>query len=441
MSASSLRLRLAACLARYIQPGNRLCVGYSGGLDSSVLLHQLANLRQQFDFQLSAAHVHHGLSPDADAWAQHCTQVCRELAIPLTLHRVEVRRAGEGLEAAARDARYRVFAQLETDFLLLAQHQDDQAETVLLQLLRGAGMKGLAAMPEARTLFDRMILLRPWLAASRAEIAACALELGLNWIEDTSNDDQRLARNALRHGVLPALIARFPGASKAMAQAAVQFAEAAVLLDALADQDGRAAIVGSALDIPALRALPEPRARNVLRHFLELSGAPVQHDGLREALRQLCTARQDAQVRLLFGRYLLRRYRDRALIESLPDGASATPGDRLWHGESCLDLGASGFLLFHSVVGAGVNLSCDTVSIRLRQGGERMRSGVRRPRRTLKNLLREAGIPAWQRNVLPLVYCAENLVWTAGIGADSDHLVSSGQPGWLISWQPPNRAG
>jgi tRNA(Ile)-lysidine synthase len=441
MSASSLTLQLAACLARYLQPGCRLCVGYSGGLDSSVLLHQLANLRQQFDFQLSAVHVHHGLSPDADAWAQHCTQVCCELAIPLTLHRVEVRRAGEGLEAAARDARYRVFAQLDIDVLLLAQHQDDQAETVLLQLLRGAGMKGLAAMPEARGFSGRMILLRPWLAASRAEIAACAHELGLSWIEDASNVDQGLARNALRHGVLPALIERFPGASKALAQAAVQFAEAAVLLDELADQDGRAAIAGSELNIPALRALPEPRARNVLRRFLELSGAPVQHDGLLEALRQLCTARQDAQVRLLFGRHLLRRYRDRALIEARPDGASAAPGDRLWRGESCIDLGASGSLSFQSAVGAGVNLSCDTVSIRLRQGGERMRCGAGRPRRTLKNLLREAGIPAWQRSTLPLIYCTENLVWAAGVGADSDHLASPGQPGWLISWQPPNRAG
>jgi tRNA(Ile)-lysidine synthase len=276
--------QLDTCLKRHFKAGSkagvisatsRLCVAYSGGLDSSVLLHLLAEARQSLGFSLTAVHVHHGLSNQADAWVRHCAQVCSALDVPLAIHQVDVQPAGEGLEAAARAARYRVFCQLDADFLVLAHHRDDQAETVLLQLLRGASLKGLAAMPEARPLTEKLMLLRPLLAATRAEIAAGAAEIGLNWVDDASNDDLRLARNALRQDVFPRLIQHFPHAPKALAQAAVQFTEAALLLDALAEQDGRAAITRNGLAISALQALPEARARNLLRRYLERAGAEM----------------------------------------------------------------------------------------------------------------------------------------------------------------------
>ncbi|MDP2787590.1 MAG: tRNA lysidine(34) synthetase TilS [Pseudomonadota bacterium] len=435
----ALTTQVTACLKRHIQPGNRLTVGYSGGLDSSVLLHLLAGLRKSADFSLAAVHIHHGLSPQADVWAQHCAQVCGELDVPLEIHRVEVRPAGEGIEAAARAARYRVFARLDTDFLVLAHHRDDQAETVLLQLLRGASLKGLAAMPEVRPLAG-VALLRPLLEATRAEILAWASERGMGcgagWIEDESNADVRLARNALRQEVLPRLSDRFPDASKALAQAAGQFAEAALLLDALADLDGRAAISGDGLALPVLNALPEPRARNLLRRFLEQSGVEIHQESLREALRQLLTARQDAQVRVDFGAFSLRRHRQWAVLDRVQVASDSSGAEiRLWRGEDCLDLGAAGCVSFQSVTGAGVSLTPGEVTIRPRSGGERLRPGPGRPRRTLKNLLREAGIPAWQRGSLPLLYVGEALVWAAIVGADSDFLAKPGEPGWLISWQ------
>lgn len=431
-----LQRRLAETLGRHIQPASRLCVGFSGGLDSSVLLQLLAEARQQLGFSLSAVHVHHGLSNQADAWALHCMRVCQVLDVPLAVHRVEVQPDGEGLEAAARSARYRVFRQLDADFLVLAHHRDDQAETVLLQLLRGASLKGLAAMPEARVLTGKLVLLRPLLAMTHAEIVVGAATIGLDWINDASNTDERLARNALRHGVLPALIQRFPDAPSILAQAALQFSEAAMLLDELAELDGRDAISDAGLSLPALQALPEPRARNLLRRFLARAGAGMHPESVREALRQLCSARPDAQVRLVFDNHVLRRYRQMAMLEAVPPANEQDDsGSLIWRGESFLDLGVAGRLMFQSALGEGVRLVPGRVSIRRRQGGERLKPGAARPRRTLKNLLREAGIPAWQRAALPLLYLDDNLVWAAAIGADSDWLAKPEEAGWLISWQ------
>jgi tRNA(Ile)-lysidine synthase len=440
-----LTRQLDTCLKRHFKVGSkagvigatsRLCVAYSGGLDSSVLLHLLAEARQSLGFSLTAVHVHHGLSNQADAWVWHCTQVCSALDVPLAIHQVDVQLAGEGLEAAARAARYRVFCQLDADFLVLAHHRDDQAETVLLQLLRGASLKGLAAMPEARPLTEKLMLLRPLLAATRAEISAGAAEIGLNWVDDASNDDLRLARNALRQDVFPRLIQHFPHAPKALAQAAVQFTEAALLLDALAEQDGRAAITRNGLAISALQALPEARARNLLRRFLELAGAEIHPEAVREALRQLCNARPDAQICVVFGQHVLRRYRDWAVVEAaLPQVGQDQDLILSWQGETHIDLGAAGSLQFQPVRGEGVRLAPGQVSIRRRLGGERIKPGPGRPRRTLKNLLREAGIPAWQRGAIPLIYLDDALVWAAGIGADSDFQVKPEEAGWLISWQ------
>jgi len=435
-----LNAQVVACLKRHIQTGSRLTVGYSGGLDSTVLLHVLAGLRLNVDviprFSLSAVHVHHGLSPQADLWARHCAQTCQALGVPLVMRRVDVQPSGEGLEAAARAARYRVYAELDTDFLVLAHHRDDQAETVLLQLLRGAGMRGLAAMPEARLLTGTRVLLRPLLAVKRADISVWAEAHGVLWMEDASNTDTRLTRNALRHAVLPGLTARFPDTPSVLAQAAAQFAEAAFLLDELADLDARAATTEDGLAISALCALPEPRARNLLRRFLVRAGVDIHHAALCEALRQLLQARQDAQVRVDIGDVSLRRYRQSAVLVAVPKSAAmAEPRTIVWRGEDCLELDGDGRLNFRAVIGAGVRLSAGTVTIRRRVGGERIRLAPERPRRTLKNLLREAGIAVWQRQTLPLVYADDALVWAAHLGADCDFLARPGEPGWIIEWR------
>jgi len=460
-----VKARVALFLQRH-PPGQNLCVGYSGGLDSTVLLHLLADLRGEFAFHLSAVHVHHGLSPQADVWVIHCRQQCAGLEVPLRVERVVVKRAGHGLEAAAREARYRVFSGLAVDALALAQQRDDQAETVLLQLLRGAGMKGLASMPEERAL-GPIKLLRPLLAVPRHEIEAYAHAHGLSWVDDASNVDTDLRRNAVRHHLMPLLEELFPGAAIALAQAAAQFAESAGLLDALARQDGAAAISPEGLSVARLAELDAARARNLLRHYLELHGIPIQRERLREALSQMLEARADAQPVVDFGAATLRRFQGHVVlvrIKSTPrppqdrfggGSAGASPARRRrgaslfhinppaadartwhWRGEAELDLGAAGSLCFTAAAGQGVRLP-DRATVRLRVGGEQLRPVAPGPARTLKNLLREAGIAPWLRQRLPLVYVDGRLAWAAEIGVDAAFQAGPDETGWLISWRQP----
>ena len=253
-------------LAGRLAPEARLSVGLSGGCDSVVLLHILGRLG--FAGRLSAIHVHHGLSPNADSWAEFCADYCRRLDIPLIVRQVKVdRRNGLGLEAAARQARYSAFAACATDCLLLAQHRGDQAETVLFNLLRGTGVTGAAAMLAERR-FGALRLLRPLLNTSRAELESYAESQGLAWVNDESNRDISLTRNYLRHQVLPVLTQRFPAAEGSLAQAASNFAEAACLLDELAEQDWQLARDGEAARLAVLRRLSLPRLKNLLRYRL-----------------------------------------------------------------------------------------------------------------------------------------------------------------------------
>ena len=428
---AGLAARLAAFLRRH-PPGRRLCVGYSGGLDSTVLLHLLAGRRAEFDYQLGAVHVHHGLAAAADAWATHCQAVCAGLDIPLRVEHVAVQRTGQGLEAAAREARYRVFAGLAVDSLALAHQRDDQAETVLLQLLRGAGLKGLAAMPEERAL-GGIKLLRPLLATPRAEIEAYARERGLAWVEDASNADATLRRNATRHHLLPAIEARFPGAARTLAEAAERFAESARLLDDLAEIDAAGAADG--LEVARLARLEPARARNLLRHFLASRGARIQRQRLHEALAQMLEAAPDSEPMIAFGTMALRRHQGRLVLVGQPPSPQSTTWT--WRGEARLDLDAVGRLEFTPAPGAGARLPAGA-TIRLRAGGEKLQPDARRPARTLKNLLREAGVPPWWRERLPLIYVDGRLAWAAEIGADAAFMAGPDETGWVITWSRPD---
>ncbi|MFZ5505810.1 MAG: tRNA lysidine(34) synthetase TilS, partial [Pseudomonadota bacterium] len=217
-----LYARIAANTAAHLADGAQLLIGFSGGLDSTVLLHALAAARDAHRWRLACAHVHHGLSPNADAWADHCAAQAAALGIPFSLHRVQVDTASpDGLECAARDARYRALnAQAQTlgaDALLTAHHADDQAETLLHNMVRGAGLLGLAGMPVWRPATPaRPAQLRPLLGLARSALEACAIEHGLVWMDDESNADTRYARNYLRREVMPRLSARWPRAAETM---------------------------------------------------------------------------------------------------------------------------------------------------------------------------------------------------------------------------------
>lgn len=295
--STDLLTRVGAFLAPRLRPGEPLWAGLSGGCDSVVLLHLLSRLGLG---NVSAIHVHHGLSPNADAWAEFCVTYCEQLGVPLTVRHVTVDlSSGMGIEAAARAARYAAFAECSAGSLLLAQHRGDQAETVLFNLLRGTGVTGAAGMPVERG-FGHLRLLRPLLDVSRAEIEHHASTQGLSWINDESNADTALTRNFLRHEALTAISRRFPAAEASLAQAAGHFAEAAGLLDELASDDWQKVAEGDLARMAALRLLSLPRLKNLLRHRLRYLGwqVPVA-SRLDEFARQLRSAAPDRHPELV----------------------------------------------------------------------------------------------------------------------------------------------
>lgn len=292
--------RVAGFLSRHVRDGQELVVALSGGCDSIVLLNLVASVAGSFP--LSAVHVHHGLSPNADAWLEFCQKRCAALQIPLRCCRVAVDKdSGQGIEAAARAARYAAFVDSVPpgSALLLAQHQGDQAETVMFNLLRGCGVNGAAAIRQQRS-HDGLSILRPLLTTSRKEIESWARANQLEWIDDESNDDRYFSRNFLRHEVLPGIKQRFPAAELALGRAAGAFAEAADLLDELAAQDWAAVHAGEGARLPLLRVLSKARLKNLLRWRLrQLNWQLPVATRLDEFVRQLQTAGPDRHPALI----------------------------------------------------------------------------------------------------------------------------------------------
>lgn len=461
--SSDLAARVAARVRSLVRPRDRLLVGLSGGVDSVVLLDTLRRGAHTLGVRIAALHVNHQLSPNAGRWAAFCRDLCHARGIPFRAVKVSVPR-GNSVEAAARAARYAALAKEPADCIVLAQHQDDQAETVLLQLLRGAGVKGLAAMPllrgEARgergevqglgqarrgtsppaSRFPLRIL-RPLLDVTRAEILQYAGKRGLKWVEDESNQDIYFQRNYLRHEVLPVIARRFPAYRATLARSAHHLAEASRTLDEVAAADAAGRIVARSLEVDALRRLPSARARNLLRYFLAVHGLSMPTAGhLEEALRQALGARQDARVVVELGDFTLRRHAGRLHVVR-SGGAPPAHYEKRWRGEREMALPElDGVLTMEPARGAGISLARlgkRPVTIRVRRGGERLQPDGRRPRRSLKNLLQEARLPPWQRERLPLLYCGEQLVWAAGIGVESAYQAQGGESALRPAWSPP----
>lgn len=419
--------RVAAQIAPLLPAHSSILIGLSGGVDSVVLLHLLHKLSARFSWQLAALHVHHGISPNADAWSDFCADLCARHHISLHIERVDIAPLREhGIEAAARKLRHAAFAEQSCDFVAVAHHADDQAETLLLQMLRGAGVRGASAMAQFTQRTGSIPLVRPLLHCSREEILAYAAAHQLHWIEDESNTDDSYPRNFLRHRVLPLLSERFPAYRDTLARSALHFAEASKLLDELAQQDAAQAIEGETLAVAALQALSQPRAKNLLRYFLHSIGAPMpQALQLDDMLHQLCGARQDAAVCVNYSDWQVRRYQGKVYaLHALGDF------DRNlvlpWQGEAELDWPALATRLkFNQSKECGISLAKlqrAPVTLRLRRGGEALRPHPDAATRSLKNLLQEHHIPPWQRDRLPLLYCGDELVCVLGVAIAAEYL-------------------
>lgn len=433
--------RLAATLARLDPSGTagQLCVALSGGLDSSVLLHALAALRERAPAPgLRALHVNHGLQPDASAWAEACRALCRRLELPIEVIELSLAPVrGASVEAEARDARYAALAARlhPGEWLLTAHHRDDQLETVLIQLLRGAGIAGLSAMPELAR-FGGGWHARPLLDVDRAALEAYATRHALDWVRDPMNDSTRFDRGWLRAEVLPAIRQRWPAAAATVARSASHLAEARVLLDELALADAAGIVAGGRLALAGLQRLSRERQVNLLRWWIRSRGLrPPPAARLRAALRELPGARPDAAPAVRWPEGELRRFRGclYALhplpeLPELPDERAAAV--------DVLDLGP-GLGTFELVAGdqGGLRLPLSPAPvIRFRAGGEGLRTHPGRPRKRLKDLCREAGIVPWMRPRLPLVYVGERLAAVGDLWIDADFAAPPGVPALAPVW-------
>jgi len=423
--------------------GQTLCVGLSGGVDSVVLLKLLSGLRSGLGFKLSAVHVNHGLSRHALQWEAFCIALCKRWKVPLMVERVTVAKGRHGVEAAARALRYRAFSRCAADFMLLAHHLDDQAETLMLRLLRGTGVRGLAGMREVASNAQLAIpVVRPLLAVSRADLVRYAKRHRLSWVEDESNEETALRRNFLRHRVFPEIEQKFPAYRDALSRTAAHCGEAAAILEEVGVADAGLQGDVSHLDCEKLRRLSPARAANALRTFCSLHGLLAPDTArLGEMLRQLLGAQRDAGVRIVHDGVELRRYRDAVwILRPQPEPARKAV---VWNGESALELGdGAGTIEFarrSAITDGAVRISAkklaqDQVTVRWRQGGEKIQPDPARPRRSLKHLLQETSMPPWERT-LPLLFCGNNLVWAPGIGVDCAFQTAAREAAWFVSWR------
>jgi tRNA(Ile)-lysidine synthase len=410
-----------------------LLVAYSGGLDSTVLLHSLSKFGSHYPFRLSAMHVHHGLSKNADDWANFCTKSCDDLSIPLTISKVDIdKRNGLGIESTARNARYSCLNEVQADYICLGHHQNDQAETLLLQLVRGAGVKGLAGMAQ---IDKRRKLLRPLLNFSRLELEEYAKQYCLRWIEDESNDDTQFDRNYMRHSILPALYDRYPAITQTLSRTAVNLAEANDLLDDLASIDAKNYCHFQKIILEAFKFLNKPRQANLMRWWLGQNHMMMPSaKQLEQILNQILYAKSDALVKIKIAEnQYIRRFQGVAYL--IQDRIKTMPINLLWQGEAELILSDNSKLVFNTKLGEGLVLPHGVkLRIKNREGGERFKPVIGRPSRTLKVVLQSTAMPPWQRERLPLIYMDETLVYIPNVGAAAELQAKSNELGCVIHW-------
>jgi len=401
-----------------------MTVALSGGVDSVVLLHLLHDLKKKHSFTLKASHVHHGLSQNADKWVKFCEKLCRKLSIPLDIHYVQLpKKKSLGIEGEARRLRYEKLLQSKSDLVVLAHHADDQAETFLLQLIRGAGVKGLSSMAPFD---DTKKLWRPLLKASRSDIEKYAKQHKLKWIEDESNQNIDFDRNFIRSKVLPILKNRFNHIIKVISRSSSHLAEAQNLLDDLAKIDLKSYLKSikykHKLQVKYLNKSSHSRAKNVFRYWLEINHQLMpSKDLLDELLRQVLTAKKDAELKIELTKDVeIRRYKDEIYIVQKNQKMHKNY-EIVWAGESEILLPNGSKLKFKKVKGRGISLEKmknKKLIISNRKGGEFFKPDSKRPTKKVKQLLQESELSPWEREFLPLIFVGDELASVPNYGID-----------------------
>ena len=425
---------------------NKYVIAYSGGVDSLVLLHCF----KQVNVAVRALHVHHGLQTVADDWVTHCQKICEQLNIPLDVLYVDAKqKPGTSPEESARIVRYQALQDnlTEGECLVTAQHLNDQAETLLLQLFRTASAAGLSAMPAVRQFGDH-VHIRPLLSFSRKEIEDYAKENDLCWIEDPSNQDVSFDRNFLRKDILPRLENRWPEVAKQLSIVASLQSNNLQVLEDMAAVDLANVLttqkkqfkpcvfeIMSMLSLERLKQLSSPRLRNLLRYWIiiTLEKQPTRNL-LEEIAKSLIKAQQDAKADIAFSGYAFKKFQENLYLLKIND-ESKTQNDQVWNPSSVLKLpGLNIQLRAVMTIGEGLNknLLDESLNICLRKGGEKFHPAGRRHSQSLKKLLQEADVPPWERDVIPLVYFKDDLIAVGGLWVSKRFSVGDGESGWVI---------
>lgn len=414
-------------------------LAYSGGLDSQVLLDLLHKLGTQFPLELRVLHVHHGLSANANAWAEHCARSAKHYQVEYAQHHIQIEPApGESLEELAREKRYAIFRDYihENDILLTAHHQDDQAETFLLQLLRGAGLKGLAAMPASKA-FASGLHARPLLQVRRATLLEYAKQQQLQWVEDESNENVTFSRNFLRHHVMPVIKNRWPQAAVTIARSAQHCAEAQALLNEFA-ADLLLEVQGSraqTLSVAKLLTFENAKQKLILRTWIHKHAFPMPDSKkITTILQDVLLAAHDSMPCVKWESVELRRYRDDLHLLSEMNKVEDLSSQFIWDFAQPLSLSPAYSLHALRVQGGGLSSQIEKVHVRFRREGETVHLH-KRGRITLKNLFQEWRVPTWERAQLPLIFLADTLIAVPGYFLDEACTAKPEEWGYQLNLQ------
>ena len=434
---NAIRQSYQQSLAQYKKP-KVISVALSGGCDSMVLLHALNKLREELDFKLNAIHIHHGISPNADNWLSFCVNECKKIKVTHKTKKINIQSEKHlGVEGAARKLRYRALDELREETLTSGHHQNDQAETLFLQLIRGSGLKGLASMPHYHKGRDTW---KPLLNVNRETIIEYAKLNNIVFVEDESNLDTHYDRNFLRQEIFPILSKRFPHLVKTLARSVDHIAEGLYLTEAVAKEDAKSFFSEdhSRLSLTIIKELPKNRIINLIRWWLDKNFLKMPtKKTIDELYHQIINIKKDSSLSIKISESItVRAFQDELWL--VKDDSSFEPYEIIWRGEEKISLPDQSQLFFHRVKGAGFSISNQGVSvlrIQNRLGGERFKPNLNQPSRTLKYLLQKSMIPPWQRNKIPLIFSEDQLVAVPNFGVHYEFQTKPEEDGFIVEWQ------
>ena len=412
-------------------------IALSGGIDSVVLLHALSQLKVKLKLQLSAIHINHDLSSNADDWLIFCHNKCKELGIPIKSEKINIKHdISMGIEAAARKGRYQALETYRKGILVLGHHQNDQAETLLLQLFRGSGLNGLAAMP----LYDQeRFIWRPLLKINKEIIEGYAKENSLNFIKDESNDNLQFDRNFLRKKVLPLIKSRYPDIINTISRSSENIAEGLNLHKAIAKEDANIFFSKNkeCLSLTMIKALEKERVVNLIRWWLDVNKKMMpSKKTMSELYKQIKNVKKDALLNIDISESIsIKAYHDELFL--VEKGIKIDPYELIWRGEELVELPGNTKLIFKKSLGAGFSLSkigSKTLTIQNRNGGESFKPKNNQPTRTLKYLLQTSNIPPWKRHLMPLIFSENDLVAVPNFGIHYKFQADKDEIGWEAHW-------